>query len=89
MSEVGNNVCGVLVHAMPERVGEVCAALALIDGVEVHETTKGGRVIVTLEDVPGMPAVEQLAEIHRLQGVVAAALVYHQFEPDAAEGAAE
>lgn len=77
------NICGVLVHAMPSKVDELCQKLAGIDGVEVHQVAEGGRIIVTLEDTPTSPAVEQLASIHGIEGVVAAALVYHHFEPAA------
>jgi nitrate reductase NapD len=76
------NICGVLVHAMPARLDEVQNSLSALDGVEIHQVAEGGRIVVTLEDTPSSSAVDQLASIHRIQGVVAAALVYHQFEPD-------
>ncbi len=76
------NICGVLVHAMPSRLDDVRKSLSDLDGVEVHQVAEGGRIIVTLEDTPKSSAIDQLASIHRIQGVVAAALVYHQFEPD-------
>ncbi len=75
------NICGVLVHAMPSRADQVCEALAALDGVEVHQVAKGARIVLTLEDTPTSMAVDQLASIHRINGVVAAALVYHHFEP--------
>ncbi|MGD9671733.1 MAG: chaperone NapD [Hyphomicrobiaceae bacterium] len=75
------NICGVLVHAMPSRIEEVSQALAFLDGVEVHQVAEGGRIVVTLEDTPTSSAVDQLASVHRIEGVVAAALVYHHFEP--------
>jgi len=76
------NICGVLVHAVPSKLEDVRQTLSTLDGVEVHQVTEGGRIIVTLEDTPESLAVDQLASVHRIQGVVAAALVYHQFEPD-------
>lgn len=76
------NICGVLVHALPARIDEVSAQLAALNGVEVHQVAEGGRIVVTLEDTPTTLAVDQLASVHRIDGVVAAALVYHQFEPD-------
>lgn len=83
------NICGVLVHAMPSRIEDVRAALMSLEGVEVHQVAQGGRVVVTLEDTPSSMAVDQLASIHRIEGVVAAALVYHQFDPVAVAAAAE
>ena len=89
MTLTGANICGVLVHAMPNRVAEVRAKLEAIDGVEVHEVADAGRVVVTLEDRPGSPAIDQLSAIHCIEGVVAAALVYHHFEPAQQAAAAE
>jgi nitrate reductase NapD len=79
------NVCGVLVHANPDRVAEVAAALARLPGVELHGHGEAGRIIVTVEDTITGPASDGLAQIHALPGVVAAALVYHHFEPDEIE----
>ena len=81
------NVCGVLVHAFPDRVAEVAAAIARIPGGELHGHAEDGRLIVTLEDTASAAAIDGLASIHTLPGVVAAALVYHQFEPGEAPGA--
>lgn len=80
------NICGVLVHAIPSRLEEVVIEMSALDGVEVHERAPDGRIVVTVEDVPGSLALESLGRIHRLGGVVAAALVYHQFEPAEAAG---
>lgn len=80
------NVCGVLVHAMPEKLTGVVSALTALDGVEVHGTAEGARIIVTIEDTGAALAIDQLAQINRVDGIVAASLVYHQFEP--AEAAA-
>ena len=76
------NICGVLVHAVPDRVDEVAAALARLPGVELHGRADAGRLIVTVEDTADGAASDALARIHALPGVVAAALVYHHFEPD-------
>ncbi|MCB1515449.1 MAG: chaperone NapD [Hyphomicrobiaceae bacterium] len=83
------NICGVLVHALPDRLAHVRAQLAEIAGVEVHEVADGARLVVTLEDQPENPAIDQLSAIHRVEGVVAAALVYHHFEPAAQAAVAE
>lgn len=83
------NICGVLVHANPAKVSAVVTALHGMGGVEVHQTGDGGRVVVTVEDCLDSTALDTMAAIHRLDGVVAASLVYHHFEPEtAAAGAA-
>ena len=79
------NIAGVLVHAHPDRQGAVGDLLAALPGVEVHKSAPGGRLIVTVEDVPEARAADTLLAVHRLPGVVSAALVYHHFEPDAAD----
>jgi nitrate reductase NapD len=83
------NICGVLVHSVPDRVAEVAAALQRIPGSELHDLADGGRLIVTLEDTATANAVDGLSAIHALPGVVAAALVYHHFEPDQSDAAAQ
>lgn len=76
------NVCGVLVHAIPTRMPVVIDALAMLDGVEVHQTADGGRIVVTVEDTEQRAAIDTLRDLNRLEGVVAASLIYHHFEPE-------
>lgn len=79
------NMCGVLIHARPERISEVVSALNALEGVHVHEIVDGGRIITTVEDTQTSKAIDTLSAIHRLKGVVAAGLVYHHFEPSPAD----
>lgn len=79
------NMCGVLIHARPERVPEVVSALKALEGVHIHEIAEGGRIITTIEDTQTSIAIDTLSAIHRLKGVVAAGLVYHHFEPSPAD----
>ncbi len=75
------NICGVLVHANPSRVDEVVASLRVLEGVEVHmQTDDDGRIVVTVEDTPHSLALDSITAIHKLDGVVSASLVYHNFE---------
>jgi nitrate reductase NapD len=76
------NICGVLVHANPMKASCLVAALGRLDGVEVHATADGTRLVVTVEDTQTSAAIDALAAIHRLDGVVAASLVYHHFDAD-------
>lgn len=83
---MNHNICGVLVHADPDRVAAVAEAIRALPGTEIHGEAPGARLIVTVEDVEGAFAIDGLSAIHRVPGVVAAALVYHHFEPaDAAD----
>jgi len=76
------NVCGVLIHAHPDRIDAVEAGLGTIPGVEAHGRAAGARLIVTIEDCAEMTAADALSELNKLPGVIAAALVYHEFDPE-------
>ncbi len=82
------NMCGVLVHALPTRCEAVVEALSRLGGVEVHHTLEGGRIVITVEDTDEALSIDTLTSIHNLDGIIAATLVYHQFEPtvDVADG---
>ncbi|MCC6777745.1 MAG: chaperone NapD [Hyphomicrobiales bacterium] len=82
------NICGVLVHANPTKTSTLVAALDRLDGVEVHATADGSRLVVTVEDTKTSAAIHTLAAIHRLDGVIAASLVYHHFDADEPSAAA-
>jgi nitrate reductase NapD len=79
----GVNIAGVLVHARIDELDSVRDDLAGLPGVELHQTIDGGRLIVTVEDVQDHSAADTILAVHRIPGVIAAALVYHHFEPDA------
>lgn len=83
------NICGVLVHANPTKIARVAETLGTMPGVEVHDvvdavegaTAQGtGRLVVTVEDTADTSALDTLGTIHRTDGVIAAALVYHHFD---------
>ncbi len=82
------NICGVLIHCAPGTIGDIERALAGLPGVEVHQRAPGDRLIVTAEDAGGTTASETILAMHRLPGVISAALTYHSFE-DLADEAEE
>lgn len=75
------NICGVLVFANPAKMDDVVSSLSALEGVEVHMSVReDGRVVATVEDTANAPAIESLTAIHKLDGVVSASIVYHNFE---------
>lgn len=74
------NICGVLVHAEPGRPGLVAKQLDLLDGVEVHQSSDDGRIVITVEDTEQAAALDMLRAVACLDGVIATALVYHHFD---------
>ena len=47
-----------------------------MSGVEIHAETADGRFIVTVEDRPDASPADTVVALHRLDGVLAAAMVY-------------
>ncbi|HEY0835259.1 MAG TPA: chaperone NapD [Azospirillum sp.] len=78
----GHNICGVLVHADPARLATARPALLALPGVEIHQETGDGRLIVTIEDADGVPAALTLNQLTEIEGIASAALVYHHCETD-------
>ena len=76
------NMCGILVHARPDKIGSVEAMLQDIPGVETHGQGDNARLIVTIEDTEEMTAIDAIAKVNAVDGVIATALVYHEMEPD-------
>ena len=76
------NICGILVHCAPGAMDRVANAMADLEGVEVHMRTEDDRIIATVEDVGDVQAGDQILNVHRLDGVIAAALTYHHFEDE-------
>lgn len=73
----GEHICGVLVQARPDRLESAVAGLAALPGVEVHQRTGDGRLVVTVEDTPDATAGETMHRFYGVDGVISASLVYH------------
>lgn len=83
------NICGCLVHTMPEKTAEVISAINATEGGEVH-AHEDGRIIVTVEDTEDKRASEQIMDMHQIPGVLTVTLTYHSFEEHGDEiGAAD
>ncbi len=74
------NIAGVLLQVHPDRLDEVRSALDRFPGVEVHKVTEDGRLLVTVEEED--PQGGTVLAVHRLEGVLAASVAYHHFEPE-------
>jgi len=85
MTTTNFNVCGLVVHLSPSRAVMTAEEISALPGVEITARAGHGRLVVTATDTAATLAIDQIAAIHRMPGVVAASLAYHGFEPDAAE----
>lgn len=74
------NICGCLVHVLPEKADEAAAAMNRTPGTEVHMRTEEGRFVVVVEDTQERFASDTIMELHQIPGVVSLTLTYHHFE---------
>ena len=76
------NICGVLVHAVPADRHRIKAALEALPGVEINTMTDDGKMVVIVEDADGQWAGATITSFHDIAGVLSVALVYHHFDSD-------
>lgn len=74
------NICGIVIHLTPARAPALRAEIAGMTGVEIHADDGAARVVATVVDDGETLALEQIAAINRLPGVVSTSLVYHAFD---------
>ncbi len=74
------NISGVIVHSKPENLGGVQQRLTALPGVEVHAVGDDGRMVVTVEESSDSKMADTVNGLQDLDGVIAAAMVYHHFE---------
>lgn len=80
------NICGVAVYLAPDAGNDLTAKIQALPGVELHATSGECRLAATIVDTPASMAIDQIAAIHRLPGVVAASLIFHAVDaPDDAD----
>ena len=75
------HISSLVVHSLPDRVPAIVEHLGRIQGAEVHGGQEACKLIVTLETETEGQIVERLNAIQLLDGVLAATLVFHHFEP--------
>jgi nitrate reductase NapD len=75
------HISSLVVHCRRENAADVATALRAMDGMEVHGGVPEGKLVVTLETTAENEIVERLNQVQLLAGVLAATLVFHQFEP--------
>jgi periplasmic nitrate reductase NapD len=71
------NICGVAVYLAPGAGADLTAKIQALPGVELHAASGEQRLAATIVDTPTSMAIDQMAAIHRLPGVVAASLIFH------------
>ncbi|MVV47000.1 glutamate synthase [Pseudomonas sp. PB120] len=72
------HIASLVVLARPELLEAVKANLRLLDGVELHQESAAGKLVVVLETVHENQILQRIDQINNLPGVLNAALIYHE-----------
>jgi periplasmic nitrate reductase NapD len=76
------HISSIVVHAEPAAVASVRALIEAVSGLEVHAATDDGKLVVTIEAASDHDSITHVDAVRALPGVLAVAMVFHQFEPD-------
>ena len=76
------NISSIIVHAKPAELSSVRGNLEQIHGVEIHAATDDGKLVVTIETDTDGETAGTFDRINTMDGVMSAAMVFHQFESD-------
>lgn len=74
------NIAGVLLHINPSRASEIEEALTQMAGTEIHAIQPDGRWVVTVEGDDDRQVADTVMNLHRLAGVLSAAMIYQHSE---------
>ena len=72
------HLCSLIVHAQPRQLSRVMVELNGLDGVDVHQHSSAGKIIVTVEAATDAHVVQVMGFIGDIPGVLSTALVYQQ-----------
>ncbi len=73
------NIVGILIGTLPEYTDYVLEHLKQL-GIEVHGVNESGQIVVTLEEEHDEIITQKITQLQQIQGVLTAAMVYHQIE---------
>ncbi|MBB5696375.1 chaperone NapD [Muricoccus pecuniae] len=77
------HISSLVVHCRRELAPSIAGRIGEMPGMEVHGGVEEGKLIVTLETVTESEIVERLNVVQLINGVLAATLVFHQFDKPA------
>lgn len=74
------NIAGLIVHSHPHKIAFVKGRLEILPGVEVHAATENGRIVVTIDEDDNNRMADIIMQLHNVDGVLSAAMIYHHYE---------
>lgn len=72
------HISSLVIRSRPEQTSSVVQQIQDIDDAQVAHFDDLGRIVVTLETPGEEGIVKAMAALHEINGVVSAALTYHQ-----------
>jgi nitrate reductase NapD len=81
LSDAEVHIAGVLVHARPLSLMQVCRAIDALAGAEVFQSSAEGKIVVVIEAPTGKQVLDVVDAIRPLAGVLNVSLVYQHAEP--------
>lgn len=70
-------IVGMVIRAKPEHLDGVSAAMTALPGVELHaRQDHDGKLVITVEDVPGHNTTDTLTQLQLVENVVCVTLAY-------------
>ena len=75
-------IASLVIRARPDAIDRVRDRLARLPGVEVAAASPLGRLAVVVEDRPGVSFEKTLLDVHQVEGVLSATLIYQHSEQD-------
>ncbi len=80
------SVAGLIVYVAPDHLTTVITLLADMTGTEVHGHSQEGKVIVTIEELPGQKTmVNTITAINQFDGVLSTSLIYSHSEDESTQ----
>ncbi|MDF3867867.1 chaperone NapD [Pseudomonas denitrificans (nom. rej.)] len=71
-------IASLIVHSRPQLLEAVKANLLRLPGLEVHQQSPQGKLVVVLEAAHEASILDNLNAIQNLPGVLNAVLIYHE-----------
>lgn len=79
------HIASLVVLARPQLLEAVKANLRLLEGLELHQESAAGKLVVVLETADENQILQRIEQINNLPGVLNAALIYHELLDPAGE----
>ncbi len=74
-------IAGVIVHCLPKDIERVRRSITSMQGAEIHAVDRG-RFVITVEGDDYRETSDMVLELHQIDGVLSATLVYQHGEED-------